>query len=151
MVKKAKEKNLTIATAESLTGGLLAGKIVDISGASECFGYGFVTYSNDAKHKEIGVSEETLNTCGAVSDECAKEMAKGAAMKANADIAVATTGIAGPTSDEKNTPVGRVYIGVYSKGNAKAFEFNFKGTRQIIRERSVVNALNILRKEIENY
>ena len=79
------------------------------------------------------------------------EMAKGAALNAKADIAISTTGIAGPTGGTKDKPVGRVYIGVYSKKEAKAFEYNFSGTREIIRKRSVVNALNILRTEIENY
>ncbi len=151
VVKKAKEKGLKITTAESCTGGLLAGRIIDVSGASDCFDEGYITYSNGAKFKTIEVSEETLKKYGAVSKECAMEMAKGAAKQANADVAVSTTGIAGPTGGTKDKPVGRVYIGVYSKGEAKAFEFNFKGTREIVRTRSTVNALNILRKEIENY
>ncbi len=151
VVKKAKEKGLRLATAESCTGGLVAGAIIDVSGASDCFDEGFITYSNNAKVKTIEVSEETLKKYGAVSKECAMEMAKKAAIKARADVAVSTTGIAGPTGATKDKPVGRVYIGVYSKGEAKAFEFNFKGTREIVRTRSVVNALNILRKEIENY
>lgn len=149
VVKKAKEKGLKIATVESCTGGLLAGTIVDVSGASDCFDEGFVTYSNEAKMRAVGVSKLTLDEYGAVSKECAMEMAKGAAINAKADIAVSTTGIAGPTGGTKDTPVGRVYIGVYAKGKTKAFEYNFSGTREIIRKRSVVSALNILRIEIE--
>ena len=146
-----KGKGLKIATAESCTGGLLSGTIVDVSGASDCFDEGFVTYSNEAKMRAIGVSLQTLKEFGAVSKECAMEMAKGAAENAKADIAVSTTGIAGPTGGTQDKPVGRVYIGVYSKGQTKAFEYNFSGTREIVRKRSVINALNILRIEINKY
>ena len=97
------EKGLKVSTAESCTGGLLAGTIVNVPGASNVFGAGFITYSNDAKRKYLGVGKKTLKKYGAVSRECAKEMAKGVAKEAKADIGIATTGIAGPGggTDEK--------------------------------------------------
>lgn len=113
LVIKLREKHLTLACAESCTGGLIAKRITDISGASEVFSGGCVTYNNDAKMKLLGVSAETLEKYSAVSDQTAKEMARGARLALGADIGVSTTGVAGPaldpTSDE---PVGTVYIGI---------------------------------------
>ena len=104
------EKNLTISTAESCTGGLVSSMLTDISGSSAYSKLNFVTYANEAKHKILGVSNETLDNFGAVSEECAREMADGLMKKTNCDIALCTTGIAGPTGGTKEKPVGLCYI-----------------------------------------
>lgn len=110
------ENKLTIATAESCTGGLLSSKLTDVSGSSEYVKLNFVTYANDAKHKILGVSWDILNNFGAVSEECAEAMANGLYEATDCDIALCTTGIAGPTGGTKEKPVGLVYISMRYKG-----------------------------------
>lgn len=112
VVEKLKKNNLKLATAESCTGGLLSGRITAVSGASEVFDCGVCSYANEIKHKVLGVSEETLNTLGAVSPEIALQMAEGVKKLANADIGASTTGIAGPTGGTEEKPVGLVYVGI---------------------------------------
>ena len=107
-----KEKNLTIATAESCTGGLISHSITNISGSSDYFDRGIVSYSNNAKVELLDVSEELLEKYGAVSEQVAKAMAEGVRNKSNVDIGIATTGIAGPTGGTIEKPVGLVYIAV---------------------------------------
>lgn len=107
-----KSKKLVIATAESCTGGLLASRLTDISGSSEFLYESHVTYANEAKNKYLGVSNEILEKYGAVSEECAKAMAEGLQILSNCDIALCTTGIAGPTGGTKEKPVGLIYISV---------------------------------------
>ena len=104
------QKGLTIATAESCTGGLVSQSITQVSGASQVFGFGFCTYANQAKHKLLGVSQQLLDTVGAVSSQVASQMASGAARVSGADVAVALTGIAGPTGGTEDKPVGLVYV-----------------------------------------
>ena len=104
------DNNLTISTAESCTGGLLSSMLTDISGSSAFIKLNFVTYANEAKHEILGVSNETLEKFGAVSEQCAREMADGLMRKTNCDIALCTTGIAGPTGGTKEKPVGLCYI-----------------------------------------
>jgi len=106
------ENNLTIATAESCTGGLLSSKLTDISGSSAFIHLNFVTYANEAKHNILGVDWEILNTYGAVSEECAQAMAEGLQKATSCDVALCTTGIAGPTGGTKDKPVGLVYISI---------------------------------------
>ena len=115
VVGKLKEKHMTVAFAESCTGGLISKRITDVPGASEVFGFGFCTYANEAKMKILGVKEETLEAHGAVSEETASEMALGALNVSGADIAVAVTGIAGPGGGTEEKPVGLVYMGVATK------------------------------------
>ena len=110
------EHKLTIATAESCTGGLLSSKLTDVSGSSEYVKLNFVTYANDAKHKILGVSWDILNNFGAVSEECAEAMANGLFEATGCDIALCTTGIAGPTGGTKEKPVGLVYISMRYNG-----------------------------------
>lgn len=110
------KNKLTIATAESCTGGLLSSKLTDISGSSEYVKLNFVTYANEAKHKILGVSWDILNNFGAVSEECAEAMANGLYEATDCDIALCTTGIAGPTGGTKEKPVGLVYISMRYKG-----------------------------------
>lgn len=110
------ENKITIATAESCTGGLLSSKLTDISGSSEYVKLNFVTYANEAKHKILGVSWDILNNFGAVSEECAEAMANGLYEATDCDIALCTTGIAGPTGGTQEKPVGLVYISMRYKG-----------------------------------
>ncbi len=110
------EKNLTVATAESCTGGLVSSKLTDVSGSSEYVKLNFVTYANEAKHNILGVSWDILNNYGAVSEECAEAMANGLEKATGCDVAICTTGIAGPTGGTKEKPVGLVYISVKYKG-----------------------------------
>ena len=140
-----KEKDLKLSLAESLTGGMIAQRIVNVSGASEVFGYGFVTYSNKAKHKCLGVKKRTLKEQGAVSAKCAREMAKGACKASGADISISVTGLAGPGGGTKETPVGTVFMGCCYTGKAIAKEFHFTGNRMRIREQTTAHALAMLR------
>ena len=110
------EKKLTVATAESCTGGLVSSKLTDVSGSSEYVKLNFVTYANEAKHNILGVSWDILNNYGAVSEECAEAMANGLEKATGCDVAICTTGIAGPTGGTKEKPVGLVYISVKYKG-----------------------------------
>lgn len=148
LVKNLIEKKLIVSVSESCTGGLISSKIVNVSGSSKVFKEAFITYSNSAKVKYLGVKEETLNTHGAVSKEVAFEMAKGTANKACSDISISATGIAGPTGGSIEKPVGLVYFGLSYKGVTKTFKKIFNGNREMVRTRATIFALNLLRKEI---
>ena len=147
VVKLLKKRGLTAATAESMTGGLVAGRLVNVAGASECFYAGFVTYSNKAKRKTLGVKKRTLKQYGAVSEETARQMAEGGARTAGTDACVAVTGFAGP-EDSKEEPKGLTYISCYLQGRVTVEEFHFTGNRRKIREQAVVQALDLLRRRI---
>ena len=142
------ENKFTIAIAESLTGGKISSMLVEKSGISEAFLEGIVCYSNKSKINTLGVREETLAKFGAVSEEVAKEMALGAAKRLGADFAVATTGIAGPNSDETDKPIGLAYIGIYAQGDISVRECLFTGDRELIRYRTSVEALEEVRRNI---
>src|SRR6187397_3645648 len=139
-------RKLTIATAESCTGGLVAGALTDIPGASDVIDRGFVTYSNDAKRAMLGVKASTLLTFGAVSKETATAMAIGALEKAGVDLAVSITGIAGPGGATPGKPVGLVHFAVASRdGRILHRECRFGAIgRTTVRLRSVVEALRML-------
>ena len=145
-----KNRGETVTFAESCTGGLLCGAFVDRAGASDCLKESYVTSANEAKENLLGVKSETLARRDAVSGECAREMALGAARAAGADWAVSVTGIAGPGGGTAEKPVGTVWIGVAHGGAAQAREYHFRGQRQWIRKLSVVNALNQLRLAMEH-
>ena len=148
VLKLLSERHETVTFAESCTGGLLAGEFVSAPGASSALMQSVVTYSNEAKQSLLGVSPDTLAAHGAVSEECAREMALGALKMSGADWALSVTGIAGPDGGSPEKPVGTVYIGVAHNGAAAAKRFNFRGDRQWVRTLSVVNALNFLRQTI---
>ncbi|MDB1949646.1 competence/damage-inducible protein A [Clostridium tertium] len=139
---------LSVSTAESCTGGMIAASLISYPGISDVFKEGAVTYSNESKMKRLGVSKETLDRYGAVSEETAREMAIGIAREANTDISISTTGIAGPGGGTDEKPVGLVYIGVFIKGKVVVNKFNFTGNRERIRRKTTMNALNILRKAL---
>ena len=143
------DKHITISTAESCTGGNIAVALVGYAGISEVFKEGFVTYSNDAKMKDLGVDPNTVDKFGAVSEECAKEMAFGAANRSGADLGVATTGIAGPGGGTEDKPVGLVYTCVYYKGQYHVNRSVHNGNRETVRERATANAFDMIRRVIE--
>lgn len=148
LVELLLERGETVATAESCTGGLLAGKITEISGASEVFHMGIVTYANEIKEQELDVQANTLATVGAVSEETAIEMAKGLAKKSKADYNISITGIAGPTGGTEEKPVGTVCIAVEHKGKVWCKRYLFARNRKeraYIRSLSCMNALNMVR------
>lgn len=148
VVELLSEKQLHVTTAESCTGGLIAGTLVNAVGASAVLNEGYVTYSNEAKERLLGVSHETLETYGAVSEQTAKEMAKGAAKAANAEAALSATGIAGPGGGTEDKPVGLVYIGCYLNGNITVKECRFHGNRMENRVHTVETALEMLKEAL---
>lgn len=144
-----KRKNIKISGAESCTGGMVAAEITSVDGISAVFNESFVTYSNDAKHRNLGVSEETLKRFGAVSEECAREMAEGAASRSGADIAFSVTGIAGPTGGTKEKPVGTVCFGVFFKGKTVTTTAHFKGGREDVRKSAVDFVIDMMISSVE--
>lgn len=142
------EHGKTVSTAESCTGGLVAGTLVNAAGVSSVFREGYVTYSNGAKEKLLRVSAETLKKYGAVSWQTAAEMASGCAKAANSDFAVSTTGIAGPGGGSEEKPVGLVYIGCFAQGQVTTYRKQYEGTRQEVRKQAVHDALDILYRAI---
>ncbi|OBR92853.1 MULTISPECIES: competence/damage-inducible protein A [Clostridium] len=143
-------KGLTISSAESCTGGLIAARLVNYPGISAVFKEGAVTYSNEAKMKRLGVKKDTLDKFSAVSSETAKEMAEGIAKTANTDIGIATTGIAGPGGGTYEKPVGLVYIGLYINGETYVKKCQFFGSRDVVRQRATMTALDLIRRHIIN-
>ncbi len=130
------DRELTITTAESCTGGMISSSIVDIPGASWILNEAHVTYANEAKIKYLGVKAETLTNHGAVSYETAWEMAYGAAKQSGAQCAIAVTGVAGPDGGTKDKPVGTVFAGFYVLGNLYVNEYHFQGDRKMVREKT---------------
>lgn len=152
VVRLLEKYELTVTTAESCTGGLIAGRLVNVPGVSDVFREGFVTYSNKAKRKYLDVGKSTLKKYGAVSEQTAKEMAIGGAFASDSDVCIAVTGIAGPDGGTEEKPVGLVYIAAYMRDKVTVEEYRFKGNRQKIREQTVVKALDLLRRSIlKNY
>ena len=134
----------TLATAESCTGGTVASRIASLSGSSAYFLGSVVSYSNEVKHHVLSVSQSVLDERGAVSPECARAMAIGARALIGSDIAVSTTGIAGPTGGTTRKPVGLVYIGIATPTWLEAFEFHFEGDRARVIDQAAFQALTIL-------
>lgn len=145
-----KRKKMTVATAESCTGGMLASTLINVPGASDVFNEGYITYSNEAKRKILGVKKKTLKNEGAVSEACAEEMAKGAAKAADARAAISVTGIAGPDGGTEEKPVGLVYIGCCIDDKVWVESYHMNGDRQKIREISVKKALDMLRRHLNH-
>lgn len=154
-VSLLKEKKLTVATAESCTGGMIAERITQVSGASQVFQWGAVSYSNQVKQQLLGVTEETLRKYSAVSEETAREMAKGARARSGADIAVAVTGNAGPEPSE-GKPVGLVYVAVESDRFSKVVKMESarksdKDLRELIRHKAALQAFDLIIKATKCY
>lgn len=143
LVKRLRDKNLTISFAESITGGLLAASITDVAGSSKILYSSYVTYSNDSKIKNLGVKKETLDKYGAISNQTALEMARGLKNKTNSSVCVSTTGEAGPEPSE--TDIGNVHICIYfSEDNYQLKHFYFPGNRERVRNRTVSQVLSNL-------
>lgn len=145
-----KQRGARVSFAESCTGGMLTAKIVDLPGASDVLDESHVTYANAAKQRILGVQPGTLERFGAVSPECAREMAEGARRISGADYGVSVTGIAGPDGGTAEKPVGLVYIGVSDENGTIAREFRFRGNREWVRTLACGNALNLLRLRMLN-
>ena len=152
LIALAREAGVTLATAESCTGGLVCGALTAVPGSSAAVMGGVVSYAIDVKRRVLGVSSEVLDdpALGAVSSECAEEMAVGAARVLHADVAVSVTGIAGPGGAEPGKPVGTVYIGISAQGLDKVIkpELRSASTRARIRNMSAGHALDLVRREI---
>ena len=147
-LNKLIKKNISISTAESCTGGLLASSITKIKDTSKIYLGGYVTYSNESKIRDLGVKKTTIKKYGAVSKETALEMINGVFNKNKTDVCISTTGIAGPGGGTKSKPVGLIYIGILLKGNKKIFKKNFSGTRSSIQKDCVSFIFNYLNKSI---
>lgn len=142
------KKGLTIAVAESCTGGLLSNRLTDISGSSRYFISGVITYSDESKESMLGVSRNSIKRYGAVSKQVALEMAKGIKHFACVDIGVSITGIAGPTGGMRKKPVGLVYTALVTDRKRIVREFRFKGSRQDIKFQATQAALDMIRRNI---
>lgn len=145
------QKGLTVATAESCTGGLVAAKLVNYPGISAALHEAHVTYANEAKIKYCGVKRETLEQYGAVSEQTAREMAQGLRERSGADIAVSTTGIAGPTGGTKDKPVGLVYVGCADAHGVRVEKLTLTGSRERIRNLAALRALDMIRRAAMGY
>jgi len=143
------DKKLTITTAESCTGGLIGATLVNVAGVSEVYKEGYITYSNEAKEKLLGVSHEIIFNYGVVSEQTAREMACKAARAADADIALSTTGVAGPDGGSVEHPVGEVYIGCYYRGKTKVVRYMGNGDRMQVRMQAVQRAFELLEELID--
>ncbi len=143
-----KEQGLTVATAESCTGGMIAAAITDVAGASRVFGTGVVSYSCDCKRKLLGVSADTLAAEGAVCAATAAQMAEGVRRAGDAAIGVSVTGEAGPVAAE-NHPVGTVFIGLADEGGIVTEEHHFAGDRTAIRRQAAIAVLSLLIRRLE--
>ena len=143
------ENKLKIATAESCTGGLIAHTFTNISGSSDFFECGIVSYSNRSKTERLGISEELLNEYGAVSEPVAKAMAEGIRKKADVDIGLSTTGIAGPTGGTPEKPVGLIFIGLSTKTDTVVKKYHFKGSRLENKNSTCNAALEMLYNYLE--
>lgn len=144
-----KDKRLTVACAESCTGGLLCSLLTDVAGSSAYVLGSMVTYTDEMKRKILNVQDETLRRCGAVSSETAAEMAEGVIAVTGASVGVSITGLAGPDGDGRN-PVGTVYIAVGQTDNIDVVSYKFSGDRQVVKRRAATEALVMLRKFLTN-
>ena len=149
IIEKLASQNQTISFAESCTGGRIAAAFTAISGASSVLNGSVVTYSNDIKHKWLGVDSQVLETYGAVSSQCVSQMLEGILTFSGADYALAVSGIAGPTGGSKEKPVGTVYIGLQTPQNQEVFKCLFQGNRDEVQEQSTAFAIKKLEEILE--
>ena len=149
-VHALKKKGYDITTAESCTGGMIASTLINVSGISEIYKEGYITYANESKHRILGVKDETLKIYGAVSEQTAYEMACGAAKASGSKTALVATGIAGPGGGTEEKPVGLVYIGCYVNGNVTVSRNLFQGERLSIRKQTTIRALELLLECLNN-
>lgn len=145
-----KDRDLSVATAESCTGGFLGHVLTSISGSSEYYDRGIISYTNEAKHELLNVPNELLETYGAVSEQVARSMAEGVRTNARTDLGISTTGIAGPTGGTKEKPVGLVFIGVSTKKYTIVKRFVFDGSRLKNKDSTCVEAIRLIEQVIKD-
>lgn len=150
-IKTITAGRITLATAESCTGGILSARLTQLDGSSKFFDRGFITYSNKAKEQLLGVQHNTLNQFGAVSEETAIEMATGCLKQSEADLAISVTGIAGPDGGSKQKPVGTVCFSIASTNNLNSYTYIFSGNRDSIRHQACVKALELIQAFLHKY
>lgn len=148
LVFELKKRNMHISTAESCTAGLVAATIVDVSGASEVFEEGYITYSDHVKHKVLGVPKDVLKAYTAVSRQTAQYMAKGVHDVTGAELTVSVTGYAGPLDAEDGTKAGTVYIGTWYQQQLQVKEFHFAGDRRSVRTQAAKEAVRFALERI---
>ena len=151
VIQLAIEKNLKVATAESITGGMVSASIVNVSGASNVLYEGFVTYASASKVRRLHVKSTTIDTYGAVSKQTCEEMVQGLLANKEIQIGIATTGCAGPNSDEFGTEVGQVYVGVGSQKGIEVGSYKLEGSREVVRKTTANIALYMLLNAVKNY
>ena len=144
VIARLKAQGLTLATAESCTGGLIGAMLTDVPGASAVYKGGVISYVNEIKHRLLGVEQETLDVCTAVSRETAHEMARGARERCRSDCAVSVTGLAGPEGDGTGRPVGLVYIAIDAPGFSFCRELHLSGSRAEIRRQAAEAVLQMI-------
>ena len=151
LLQQMRAKKLKLATAESCTGGLVSALLTEISGSSSVFTHGYITYANEAKTQMLGVPESLLDLVGAVSEQVAVAMAEGALKHSGADVAVSLTGIAGPSGETPNKPVGLVHIASVRSGYATLHEWRqFAGDRAAVRLQATILALELIGQQVSN-
>lgn len=149
VVALAMQKGITVGTAESLTGGMIASSLASVAGASQVLMGGIVSYDSRVKRELLTVPQELIDESGVVSDPCARQMALGAKALLAVDIAVSATGLAGPGGGTAETPVGTVYLSVVGKGASRAMHRRFRGSRQAVRCKAAKAALQMILDEIQ--
>ncbi len=151
IVKTLKDQNKTISLAESCTGGMLASRLVNVSGVSDVFKESYVLYDNESKMKQLGINQLVLEKYGAVSEQCVYELAYQLSQRTEADVTVSISGIAGPQGGSEEKPVGTVYFGLTHEGKTKTAKRIFAGDRQMIREKATAYALYLVMKGLMHY
>ena len=148
VIARARERHVTLGTAESLTGGMICSSLVGVSGASEVLLGGVCSYAESVKHRLLGVPQEIIDTVGVVSAPCASAMAEGARHALGCDVAVSATGVAGPGGGTMETPVGTVFLGIATPLQTCVEECHFEGDRRSVRRQSVEKALQMILQSI---
>jgi len=151
VIRLAAKKGLTVGTAESLTGGMIAASLAGVAGASQVLLGGIVSYDPRIKHELLGVTQAIIDVTGVVSEPCARQMALGAKKRLGVDIAVSCTGLAGPGGGTPQTPLGTVYLGMAGKDGFYVKEKHFTGGRRQVRRKTVAAALHTLWDEIKSW
>ena len=151
LLSELRARGMTFAAAESCTGGLIAKRFTDLSGASAAFRGGVVSYTNEVKHRVLGVPQALLDEYGAVSAPVARAMAEGARQITGADLAVSVTGVAGPDKDDRGNAVGTVYLAVSSAQGTAVETHLYSGDRQQIRDRAAFTAFSLLLQHLEEH